>query len=175
MASSTVAQASLSVVTIMPALPGLVVSSGEIVLEHLGLIGGDTMGYDRTAVDRVTIPLGGPQQTFAFPTASLGIYSRVRTEIDRIELNGTWQGTSLHISTVGDERIVDIRGPDQELSSTQSISFTLRIDSSDWLTPTLLDDATTAEGGLEIDEDDSPLAVDAIMSAAVGSFTLSAP
>ena len=164
----------LAVSVSTPVLDGLVVTSGEIECERLGLVG-DALYDERTQVPRATFSFGAPPQRFAFAMAAPGLYSRLRTEIEHVELYGTWRGMPLHVLTAGDERVVDLRGPDQELSPTQAAPFDLAIDGTQWLTAAVLDGITPTGGSIEIDEHLAPGAVDDIMAAVTASFSLSTP
>lgn len=167
-------QLTLAVSVNMPALDGLVVTQGEIELERLGLVG-DAQYDDRTQVPHATFLLGAPAQSFAFSMAAPGLYSRLRTEIEHVEIFGSWRGTPLHVQTAGDERVVDIRGPDEELSPTQAAPFALVIDGTQWLTVEMLDGATQTSSGIEIDEHVAPDTIDDLMASVTSSFSLSMP
>jgi hypothetical protein len=166
------AQLSLTMSMSPLTLADLVVTSGEIELEHVGLYG-DT--DDNNQLRRVTIQLGDPMQRFVFPTAAPGIYSRLRTEIDHVSIDGSWHGAPLHIETDGDERVIDLRSSNVALSGTQSAGFTLTIDASQWLSVGILGNgAPTAGNGLEIDEQTCPSVVDTIMTLVMSSFSFTA-
>ncbi len=167
-------QLTLTVSVVGPALDGLVVTSGELELEETGLVG-DAPYDGRTQMRRATFVLGGAPQSFVFPLAAPGLYSRLRTEIDHLELSGSWRGMPLHIQTAGDERVADIRGPDEQLSPTQSASFQLLVDGTKWLTAATLDGVAPTSGFLEIDETVAPAAIDDVMARITDSFSLTAP
>ena len=168
------ARLTLAVSVSIPILDGLVVTRGEIECERLGLVG-DSLYDERTQVPRATFSLGAAPQSFAFAMAAPGLYSRLRTEIEHVELFGTWRGTPLHVQTAGDERVVDIRGPDQELSLTQPAPFDLAIVGTQWLTATLLDNVAPTAGSIEIDEHLAPGGIDDLMAAVTASFSLTTP
>ena len=168
------AQLTLTISVNSPALDGFVLTRGELELEEIGLIG-DAPYDGRSQLGRATFPLGAGPQRFVFPEAAQGLYSRLRAEIDHLEIYGTWRGLPLHLQTAGDERVVDLRGPDATLSPTQPASFQLVVDGAQWLTAATLDGVAPISGAIEIDETVAPGAIDDVMAGITDSFALTAP
>ena len=164
-------QLTLSVSIAPPVLAGLVITHGELELERLGLFGND--GYDsRSEVPRVDLAFDAAVQQFAFPDAGFSLYSRVRAEVDHLLIQGTWNNTPLLINTEEDERIVDLRGPDQELSPTQPASFGLKIDGARWLDADALNAVPVVNGVIQLDVAHNPALLDALVGKLVASFLL---
>jgi len=171
--ADTTTTLSLSVVATAPALDQLVVTSGEIELEHLGLFG-DANHDDRTEVARITFPLDGMPHSVVYDLAGPGLYSRLDTTIDHVSVIGTWRGIPLSIYTKGDERYVDLPCTPEQLSPTSSAAFSLTIDGTEWLDAAFIDGLSSG-GAIEIDELTDPAAVDVIMARVVASFSVTAP
>lgn len=172
-ATNTPGPLTLSIALAAPSVDGLVVTSGKLELHRLSVFG-DVAADARTMVAQVTLAFPTDSGDLTFTTAPFGLYSRVRADLDEIQVHGTWRGAPLSIQLEAEGNAVDLRGPTLDYEPADEAHFAVSIATSSWFDPACLDSAIDDNGTLRVDGSHNANCAAALITALQASFTLTA-
>jgi hypothetical protein len=171
---------SLGFTPVAPALSGLTLTRAATVLEDIAVLG-DVAPDDRSMISMVNVDLTAAGLSFSFTDLPQGLYSRVRFEVDSLDIEGTWKGVPLRVQIQPEgyadaetnDLFIDLRSPvGQELGPGHDASFPVTIDASTWLVASELDSAVDFDDGIRINNHDNPALRDAILARVMSSCSL---
>lgn len=123
--------------------------AGRILFEEVFVLG-DTAIDQRAMMRDIPVPFESPSE-LPFTDLPQGIYSRYRSEVRGVTLDGQYGGTPLHIDVLLDHLFIDLRGDGVEISLGHSGRFLVGFDPASWFAAGELDAAEQTEGEILLD------------------------
>ena len=155
-----------------PQLEGLMIAEGRLELHHVSLFG-DVSADNRTMLGETGLGLPKDALDVTFPSAPYGLYSRVQTSVDDVQLHGAWRGTPLEVGfEVESFHTIDLRGPALDYEPTMGARFTMPIDANQWFDAARLDVATVTDGAIHVNWQENVELTQALVTAVEASFSL---
>jgi len=158
------------------AVPGLQLTSSKIVVENLFVLGDVTPDPQRSEVSEVEVDLLAPSPSIGFSALPQGYYSRLRFELEKLAIDGTFQGAPVSMRLLSaDDYDFDLRLRDGvELQPGDSPELAVTIDVGSWFSA---DDLAAADvdpsGAILVDDDTNNVFLAALIEARIlGSCSL---
>jgi len=170
-ATNTPGPLTLSIALAAANVEGLVVTSGRLELHRLSVFG-DVAADARTMAAGVELMLPTDSGDFTFTNAPFGLYSRVRADLDEVQVHGTWRGVPLTIQLEAEGMAVDLRGPTLDYEPTDAAHFAVSSATSTWFDPTRLDATVNDMGSIRVDSAHNADCAAAFIAAVQASFRL---
>ena len=140
---------SLVFAPVAPQAPNLTLTQARVHLEGISVYGDVTPDY-RTMLGETGVDMLGQPQSYAFPQAPQGLYSRVHFRQEEITFQGTYGSYQLQ-GQIEYEIAIDLRDPvGQEVGPGHSAIFTVTLDGTQWF-GNLLSQATPSGNQIVID------------------------
>ena len=155
-----------------PQVSGLSLDQMRFKMEGIAVIG-DVAPDARTMVGyEVEIDMLGAPESYGFPLAPPGLYSRVRCNVDEIRFQGTYNGLPLQAQIEADGMVVDLRDAAGRELGADSVTFEVTMDGSQWFANGVLDSAVVSGGQIVIDQNNNLAVGHTLAQQAVSSFAL---
>lgn len=160
------------------AVAGLTLTSGALKIEGLTVLG-DVAPDGRAMVSEFSLDLLSTGASFTLSMLPQGLYSRVRFNIDHVNLAGSWRGAPLVVQLEGENEggdgggSVDVRSSGVEVAPGHDAALTVATDDAAWFGNNLLDGATPdGTGQITIDGFHNVTIAATVWSRITSSFSL---
>lgn len=144
--------------------------TGSLLLEEVWVLGDGPIDK-RLQMRNITVDLVQPTDLL-YSDLPQGLYSRYRSEIRGVTLDGTYQGTPVSIHAMFDDLFVDLRGDPVEMSLGHSGRFNVSFDLEAWVEPGELDACELTNGTILLDPTHNRTTLLTILERVPNSFSM---
>lgn len=162
-----------------PSATGLTLSKASVRVEQMAVLG-DVAPSDHTTLSETELDMLGSARELWFDKVPQGLYSLIKFEVTRIELQGEYrEGSSDPKQLEGQINLsawANLRCPaGVEVAPDQVGLFGILIDGGHWFAGVPLDQAQESDGQIKIDDQNNVAIGQAIAANVVVSFALGPP